>query len=132
MLGDLTLGYNDDTGEPGTKMGTFNNAIGEDIFTPYDEESNIRNIPGIEKLASLPGSRWIGNQFTPAFASNISDAFEAGPLEGLGSLITGPLGAGGSTYEPYQYNPYRAEYKKIKIPIRGDRQKSEGMPGGIR
>jgi len=132
MLADLTIGYNKDTGEPGSEQGTFNNAIGEDISKPYDESAPIMDTP-LAPLAELPYSKWIGDLFTPSYLSNTYDAAHtAGPLEGIGAGILGILGAGSSTYDPFsQENElYRPGYKNIKIPVRP--KKKEVLPGGIR
>lgn len=132
MTRDAILGYNDRTGEPGDEMGTFNNAIGEDISKSYSEDSPIMDTP-LAPLAELPGSRWLGDQFTPSWPSNVYDAFTgAGIPQGIAATILGGLGSGSATYDPFAQDnqTYRPGYKDIMISKRPKKRQTLGT--GIR
>jgi len=131
LAGDLTLGYNDDKGEPGDDIGTFTNAIGKDIFKPYSEDAPIMSTP-LKPLAELPGSKWIGDQFTTSWPTNVYDAYEgAGIPQAIAAALTGGLGSGSATYDPFEQetDEYRAPYKSIKVPLKPKKKKKRG--GGI-
>lgn len=135
MLADATLGYNEETGEPGDNLGTFNTPIGEDISAPYSADNPIKNVPLLGPLSDLPYSRWIGNQVTPSYLSNTYDAFTgAGTPEGIAAAALGFLGAGGSTYDPFEQmdDEYRAPYRYIRVPRRENKPGRIALPGGVR
>lgn len=116
------------------KTGAFENAIGEDTEEPYDEDSLISNVPGVNQLGDLGvPTRWLGGQVTPSWPEDTYDAFTgAGIPQGLANLLIGGAGMGSATYDSDEEDQlYRPEKKFIEVPVRGDK-KTPGFTGVIR
>lgn len=122
------LGYNPKTGEN-------ENVMGEAIRYPYAEGTPGREAldwigaaSGSNELGEMPYSRWIAEQFTPATAGDIYDAFKiGGPAAGATASTLGLLGLGSSTFDPYgPKNPYFAPLKQITIEKGGKKPSRKG------
>lgn len=91
------------------------NYLGEDISKPYEW---AKDLPGpLGTIGSLPYSREIGEQFSPAYPEDVYDAFNVeGPAAGLAQIPLGLLGSGAATYDPYDNtSPYKPLKKFIRI-----------------
>lgn len=119
--------YNPDTG-------ARENWLGEDISKPYVEGTPEGDIAHtlMGDVADEPYSRWLAQQITPAYPGDIIDASSEGLPTALAATMLGALGSGGSTYDPFEMNPYRAPKKVIKIKRRkpGEYERKHSKPSG--
>lgn len=83
------------------------NFLGEDISKPFE---SLKDTP-----LDIPYSRWIVQQFTPSYPSDLIDIAQDNPKLLPIAIPLGIAGMGSSTYDPYAPNPYRkASQKKGK------------------
>lgn len=119
-------------GDPDT--GKRLNYLGEDIEMPYQEGEFGNEALDTVGLGDKPYSRWIAQQFTPALPGDIMDASEEGLGTGLAAAGLGFFGGGSTTYNPYEFNPYKPPKKFIRVPRRkpGELEKKQRKQGDFK